>query len=195
MNKLLYYTNGKRDSKSFSVFLAGPTPRNNNVQSWRPDMILELRKAGFTGDILLPEYKSEESKRLVYDKQIKWEVDNLNGSNAILFWIPRDMSTLPGLTTNIEFGEFMKSEKVVLGFPENAEHIHYISVRAKWLDIPTYNTMSEVAALITNKEKLFLYECPRCEGSGQRDSNGTAHRCSKCDGTGLIEPKKTKKKK
>jgi len=198
VNKLLFYSNREIDDfefqKSFSVFLAGPTPRKQSVPSWRPDMIKELCNSGFKGNILLPEYKNEKSKRLEYDKQIKWEVDNLNRANVILFWIPRDMSTLPGLTTNIEFGEFMKTGKVVLGYPENAEYVRYIGVRAQWLDIPTANTMSEVAALVTNKEKLWLYACPKCLGSGFKDSNGMSYRCGTCEGTGFLMPKKHKNK-
>ena len=203
MGRLIYTGQALKESAksrdNFSVFLAGPTPRSATVKSWRPDMIKELRDAGFKGEIVIPEYKNEyerkKPKSFVYDKRISWEVHWLKKSNAILFWVPRNMSTMPALTTNIEFGEFMHSEKVILGYPENAEHVQYMTVRAKWLNIPVANTMGEVAAYIANKEKLWLYACQRCLGSGKKDSNGTAYRCGKCDGTGFIEPPKKRKKK
>jgi hypothetical protein len=202
MGRLIYTGQALKESgnpkSNFSVFLAGPTPRSASVKSWRPDMISILRSRGFTGDIIIPEYKdeyeSDKPKSFVYDKRISWEVHWLKKSTAILFWIPRKMSTMPALTTNIEFGEFMKSEKVILGYPPDAEHVSYMATRAKWLDIPIANTMSEAADYIINKEKIFLYACPRCLGSGKKDSNGRMHRCSKCDGTGFLEPTKKVRK-
>lgn len=161
MGKLVY-TGMKisEKSKDFSVFLAGPSPRSAAVQSWRPDMITELRVAGFKGNIIIPEYKdeyeSENPKSFVYDKRIAWEVYWLNRANAILFWVPRNMSTMPALTTNIEFGEFMKSKKVILGYPTNAEHVTYMSVRAKWLNMPVVNTMIGAVDYIVKKEQKFL---------------------------------------
>lgn len=203
MGRLIYTGQALGESKktdsNFSVFLAGPSPRSAAVKSWRPDMIKELRASGFIGDIIIPEYKDEyestKPKSFVYDKRISWEVHWLNKAHSILFWVPRNMSTMPALTTNIEFGEFMKSGKVILGYPEGAEHVQYMATRAKWLDIPVTNSISEAAAYVINKEKIFLYACPRCYGSGLRDSNGTNYRCSKCEGTGFLEPKKSKKKK
>ncbi len=39
-----------------------------------------------------------------YDVQVKWETDGLNRSDVIVFWVPRNMANMPGLTTNDEWG-------------------------------------------------------------------------------------------
>lgn len=49
--------------------------------------------------------------------QVDWETTGLQSAKCILFWIPRDMKTLPGLTTNDEWGTWKNSGKVVLGVP------------------------------------------------------------------------------
>ena len=36
------------------------------------------------------------------------------------------MKTLPGLTTNVEFGAWVGSGKVVFGAPEGAPHVRYL---------------------------------------------------------------------
>jgi hypothetical protein len=186
----LIYTGEKfvEYGKSFSVFMAGPTPRSSAVKSWRPEMIGVLKSRGFTGIAIVPEYRSYKSKKLKYSRQVEWEVECLNNSTAIMFWVPRNMKFFPALTTNIEFGEFMHSGKVILGYPTNAEHMDYFKARSEMLDIPTFNDMTEVADIVINKEKVFLYECERCYGSGRRESNGYFYRCAKCDGKGFLSP-------
>lgn len=191
--KILYTGEGlNEEPKGFSVFLAGPTPRDKVTESWRPDMIETLKNGGFQGTVVAPEYKNWKTKRLSYDKQVDWELHWLKKSHTILFWVPRNMKFFPALTTNIEFGEHMHSGKVVLGYPTNAEHMEYFKTRAEMHDIPCSNDMKEVADMVLNKEKIFLYKCGRCYGFGRRESNGTYHICSKCEGTGFIEPSKKK---
>jgi hypothetical protein len=181
----------KETGDDFVLFLAGPTPRDKKTKSWRPDMIKTLRSSGFEGIVAIPEYRNA-TKEVAYNKRVKWEGLWLERANAILFWVPRDMKNMPALTTNIEFGEYMHSGKVILGYPKKAEHMDYMDIRATWLDIPIANDMKEAADIAINKEKVFLYACPKCYGSGQKDSNGTLYRCAKCEGTGFIEPLRKK---
>ena len=130
-----------------SVFLAGPTPRNKNVPSWRPDMIKILREKGYTGDILIPE-KRGDYLDYEYVTQTKWEVDHLNAADVIAFWIPRNIETMPAFTTNIEFGEFLHSGKIVLGYPDGAERMRYLQVRADMHQIKVFHSMNDMAEWI-----------------------------------------------
>ena len=123
-----------------SIFLAGPTLRHNlkDFTPWREEAIKLFITHKFNGNIFIPEPFQGD-----YAKQILWEEYHLEKCSCILFWIPRDMQTLPGLTTNIEFGEWMKSSKVVLGFPEEAEHISYLAYKANKYRIPIFNTLEQ----------------------------------------------------
>ncbi|MDX3232509.1 nucleoside 2-deoxyribosyltransferase domain-containing protein [Streptomyces sp. ME19-01-6] len=103
-----------------SVFLAGPTPdKSASVPSWRPAAI-EALAAQWVDEqpltVLTPE--SRDGKRADrYEDQVDWETAARAAASAILFWIPRDMRTLPGMTTNVEFGLDVASGRAVLGCP------------------------------------------------------------------------------
>lgn len=134
------------------VFLAGPTPRSLDVRSWRPLMVKKLREAGYEGHILLPEKENPE-EGYDYDAQVEWEEDALNAADTILFWVPRKLDTMPAFTTNIEFGDWMKSGKIVLGHPKNAEKMRYMVHKAEKYNIPYFNDMEEMAKHIAKEFK------------------------------------------
>jgi calcineurin-like phosphoesterase family protein/nucleoside 2-deoxyribosyltransferase len=121
------------------IFLAGPTPRSLDIESWRPKMIEALREEGFEGHILIPEKRKPE-EGYDYDAQVEWEDKALKAADVILFWVPRKKDNMPGFTTNIEFGEWMKSGKVVLSFPIKAEGMRYMEYKAREFDIPVKKT-------------------------------------------------------
>lgn len=130
-----------------SIFLAGPTPRDKDVPSWRPDMLEYLRD--FDGYVFVPEFESEvfESEGFDYDAQVEWEHEALSASTTIIFWIPRDMATMPALTTNDEWGYWKAKapEKLVLGFPKGTDKVRYQEYWANKLGIPLFYTMGEIA--------------------------------------------------
>ena len=49
------YTGQKIDSGK-SCFLAGPTPRDKGVKSWRSDAIEIFKELNFTGSLYIPEF-------------------------------------------------------------------------------------------------------------------------------------------
>lgn len=64
-----------------------------------------------------------------HDNQMGWETDARAKAGAILFWIPRDLRTLPGFTTNVEFGLDVTTGRAVLGCPPdcpNPERNRYL---------------------------------------------------------------------
>lgn len=117
-------------SFSKSVFLAGPTPRSDDVRSWRPDALKILDAKGFDGVVFVPEYRDGSKYETDEEDRIKWEVGAMNMSDCILFWVPRDLETLPAFTTNHEHGEWFKSGKIVLGAPLDAPKMRYLRLRA-----------------------------------------------------------------
>jgi hypothetical protein len=129
-----------------SVFLAGPTPRTATVPSWRPDAIAALGQA-WTGHrpltVLTPESRGGR-RAAEYHDQVDWEATGLDTATAILFWIPRDLRDLPGFTTNVEFGLYVRSGRVVLGCPPdcpNPERNRYLIWTAHRYGVPVHHSL------------------------------------------------------
>jgi len=133
-----------------SVFLAGPTPKSDDVRSWRPAAI-ELISANWSApetlSILSPE-DSDFNYDKHFDEQVDWETDARAMASAILFWIPRDVRTLPGFTTNVEFGLDVatSASRVVLGCPPDCpdpKQNRYLIDVAKRRGAPVLCTLAE----------------------------------------------------
>lgn len=108
-----------------SIFLAGPTPRDEAVHSWRPYAIKLLREMGFDGVVYVPEYETGEVLHN-YDNQIEWEWKALDHAGAILFWVPRNLETMPAFTTNVEFGYWVRDDRAFYGRPSSAVLVRYL---------------------------------------------------------------------
>lgn len=144
-NTVTVVNSGEEPPEEFaaSVFLAGPTPRKGEA-GWRGEALEALRNAGFAGTVFVPEPRAG-SEWPAYSDQVEWEDASLNMSDVILFWIPRDMDGMPGLTTNDEFGRWKGTGKVVLGTPPDAQHVRYQEHYAKKLGIPTFHSLAACA--------------------------------------------------
>src|SRR5581483_11776507 len=90
-----------------SIFLAGPTPRSSHVKSWRPEAINILRESNFSGTVLVPE-RRDWTVKFDYIEQVEWEWKGLEDCSIIVFWVPRDLQTMPAFTTNVEFGSYVR---------------------------------------------------------------------------------------
>lgn len=131
-----------------SIFLAGPTPRNNKEQdSWRPDALKILEDKGYDGVVFVPEDRKGEFK-LDYDDQVEWEEKYLNVADCIVFWVPRDLSLdskdfpkMAAFTTNVEWGKWEKSGKVVFGAPKKADKNTYLKYYAEKYSVPVSDTL------------------------------------------------------
>lgn len=108
-----------------SIFLAGPTPRRDDVKSWRPEACKYLQEQGFNGVVYVPELSTKEAL-FNYDNQIEWEWEALENAGIILFWIPRELPDMPAFTTNVEFGYYVRDSKVVYGRPDSAKLNSYL---------------------------------------------------------------------
>jgi 8-oxo-dGTP pyrophosphatase MutT (NUDIX family) len=144
-----------------TIFLAGPTPRPNSHSwkndalknsSWKNDVINQNRSwrelalkqlQDFDGHVFVPEPRDGKWSG-EYDDQVEWEEEGLNRADAIIFWVPRNMETLPALTTNIEWGMWYKSGKVFYGRPNNAAHIRYLDYYAQKFKIKINETLDDI---------------------------------------------------
>ena len=134
-----------------SVFLAGPTPVRADVASWRPAAVDEVA-AQWTGSrpltVLSPESRGGE-RAARYEDQVEWETRARRSATAILFWIPRDMATLPGMSTNVEFGMDVDTGRAVLGCPPdcpNPERNRYLIHVAHAHGVPVRTTLRDTVA-------------------------------------------------
>lgn len=125
-----------------SIFLAGPTPRDNVTESWRKDAIQILEDKGFDGTVFIPEPR-EGNWEKDYDGQVEWEEKMLNAADCIVFWVPRELKTMPAFTTNIEFGAWGSSGKIVFGAPPDAPKNSYMKFYCKKYNIPIGDTLTE----------------------------------------------------
>lgn len=137
------------ESLDKSIFLAGPTPRSADVKSWRPEAIAILERYGFSGTVLVPETADGEWRHN-YDDQIGWEWDGLNQASTIVFWCPRDLVEMPAFTTNVEFGLYAATSKVVYGRPDEAPKMKYLDALAQRYNIKIHNTLEQtILAAVT----------------------------------------------
>ena len=131
---IVNYSDEKIIKGEKSIFLAGPTPRDKDTISWRVDAVKILEKLGFDGVVYVPEYSTWKPKTDYVD-QAMWERIGLSNATIIAFWIPRHLPDMPALTTNVEFGYWLHSGKVIYGRPNDAEKIKYLD----WLYKLDYN--------------------------------------------------------
>ena len=80
---------------------------------------------GYDGIVYVPEYSTWKPKEDYVD-QAMWERNALTAASVIVFWLPRDLETMPGFTTNVEFGYWLPSKKVIYGRPDGAPKIKYL---------------------------------------------------------------------
>lgn len=143
-----------------SIFLAGPTPRSSDVESWRPEALKKLAELAFVGEIYVPE-ASDGRPHSEYDAQVHWEWEALKQASVIVFWVPREIVTMPAFTTNVEFGDWVKSGKVILGAPADAPKMSYLRMLAKKYHVPCFDTLDETLQAAVEKNLATVRETTR----------------------------------
>jgi len=150
--QVIYYDDNMPYKFSKSLFLAGPSLRaGQEGTSWRKDALQILQDIGYDGIVFCPETRDGVfDENVDHEKIIGWEDQYLNIADVIVFWVPRDLSfdkngtlKLPGLTTNVEFGRYENSGKIVFGAPEDAEKVSYLKHYAEKYSVPVCSTLTE----------------------------------------------------
>jgi len=129
------------------VYLAGPVDREAPETDWHAHAITELRTSGFGGSIVIPVLRPGTAKRPGADARIAWEHAAMSRADALLFWIPRALWTLPGLTSNLEWGIWHDSGKAVLGAPAEAPRMRYLRFHARRMGAPQADSLPAAARI------------------------------------------------
>lgn len=138
-----------------SLFLVGPTPRQKTGgESWRPAMVAKLKAAGYDGVVYVPE-PEDGNWSANYVDQLDWEQRHLFGCDLVLAWVPRDLATMPGFTTNVEFGQVLASGRLLYGRPEGAPKCRALDEYwRRQTGLPPLTTMDQMAALAASLRKV-----------------------------------------
>lgn len=79
----------------------------------------------------------------------------LERASVIAFWVPRDLERLPGFTTNVEFGGYVGSGRVVYGRPDGWPMNRYLD----WLYGKCTGRIPCQSLADTLKEGIHMAEC------------------------------------
>lgn len=118
--------------KKIYVFLGGPIQGATNWRDWIPN---------FGSDVeLINPVRSENIDHLTdyeYHRQVEWETLGLRISDIVLFWIPKEVVSIPGRdyaqTTKIELTEnLVRGKKVVLGIESGVNTRRYLVEKYKF---------------------------------------------------------------
>ena len=128
-----------------SMFLLGPTPRDLVTPSWRIEALEILKKLKYDGTVLVPERRVRKAN-ISYDDQVEWEDEAMNRALYNVFWIPRNLTTMPAFTTNVEFGRLYKYSNTLYGRPADAPKNRYLDwLYAKYHPYhPIYNNLTKL---------------------------------------------------
>ena len=110
------------------------------MPSWRPDALRLLEEAGYDGVVFVPEDEGGAFRGSYLD-QVTWERDALAASDCVLFWVPRELRTMPAFTTNVEFGLWVKTGRAVLGYPAKSPKNRYLGWLAGEHRVPIHHSL------------------------------------------------------
>lgn len=114
----IIYSKEPIEKSTHSIFLAGPITTNN---SWKDEACQMLSELNYQGIV----YNLEQNKNSTKEEQ-NFELESLENSNIILFWIPNQSKETDIITTSTNFGYFLKSRKIVYGRENSNNNIDYL---------------------------------------------------------------------
>lgn len=150
-----------------SIFLAGPTARTGTRTPWRAEAVRLIEAAGFTGEVVLPEFRDRPFAHAFFDdgqpstipgmkrhsqRILEWETGCIDGATVLLAWMPftisDDDASLPGFTTRAEVARAiaMRRPKLQLGMPKGAVSGGHLRFHAHHAGLAITETLPDCVA-------------------------------------------------
>lgn len=117
--KVIYYYDEPPQTFSKSIFLAGPSPRIPEVQSWRPEALRILRERNYDGVVFIPESKPEKNTPHDWSQASQWEHRMLDMADIVLFWVSRDTTLDPRTISELSKKLAHKTEEQIRAYFSN----------------------------------------------------------------------------
>jgi 8-oxo-dGTP pyrophosphatase MutT (NUDIX family) len=139
-----------------SIFLEGPSPRQNDVPHWRYEALEILETMRFDGTVFIPVPRArfllgaDDAASWTYDGQIEWECAARKRADVKVCWLARTIDRsqadlgMPGFTTNFELGEDFDTGNLVYGRPASAEKCRYMDKRVASLGLPVHESLEDL---------------------------------------------------
>lgn len=154
-----------------SIFLAGPTPRlkvgHEVNMHWRHEALEYLEEIGYDGHVFIPiprdhfSLDKEVVNEVDYEAQLEWEHKALSRCDVIFFFVARTEENM-GLTTNVEFGRYIDSGRVVYARTTDATHVRYLDALAEKVGLPVLGLndgLDECVSRIGEGDERYGGEC------------------------------------
>lgn len=144
--QIIFCNEGFPEEVKKTLFLAGPSPRKSGESNWRVLALELLATAGYDGTVFVPMtrkqlYGESFDEELDYEKQCEWEQTAMDMADVILFYVCRRENN-QGLTTNVEFGKYLKSGRIVYARPEGAIQTRYLDNQAYRQNLNVYSSLT-----------------------------------------------------
>lgn len=153
----LIYSGQNKPIKGRAIFLAGCSPRPGQTLTWRKDAIEYFKKVRYKGTVIIPEPEDGEPWP-DYLSVVEWEDKYLRLADVVVFWIPRSTDNgIYGFTSNVEFGKYLNSGKIIYGRPEGSDNNRYLDYwYTKLYKYQPFDSLEGLIKATTNHS--FLYE-------------------------------------
>lgn len=107
-----------------SIYLVGPTSGDKNIPSWRLEACKYLEEIGFDGVVYVPEISTKEKEK--GKNQERWERHAILESSIICFWIPKEIENDLYTDTDLDFGYWFSTNKVIYGTNAQTKTTRYL---------------------------------------------------------------------
>lgn len=135
-----------------SIFLAGPSPRyalgdKVDLNTWRHKAVQLLQERWYDGIVYIPLPRSAFFGETYVDqngyvKEIEWDLKAFNRADVIFIYLDRQADN-QGLVTNVEFGRYFDSGRMVYCRPKSAVFVRYLDTLMMSKDREFYTEMEE----------------------------------------------------
>lgn len=123
--------------EGFKVYLGGAIDMGK-AEDWQSEVIDLLDSSS---DLVLLNPRRAEFTAKMEDEQIRWELQALEASDAILMWFPKESESPISL---LEFGLYLQSGKLLVGVEESFYRQRNIELTAEYYGVKVFHSLQHL---------------------------------------------------